>query len=54
MSAKTGLGALGALVWVAGVILAKGFWWTLASVFLPVVAYFIVVQKALQAAGWVS
>lgn len=44
----------GAAVWVAGIVLAKGFWWTLAAVVVPFVSTFIVVSKALHVAGWVS
>lgn len=49
------LGAIaGTAVWVAGIILAKGFWATLGAVLLPFVAWYIVVKHALIALGWVS
>lgn len=49
-----GVGAfLGFGVWVAGVILAKGCWVTLAAIFIPFVAWFITIGKVLSIAGWV-
>lgn len=40
--------------WLAGVVLAKGFWSTcVAIVFMPW-AWYLLVERALQAAGWVS
>lgn len=45
---------LGALIWVAGVVLAKGFWLTLLAVVFPLYGAFLVVMKLLAALGWVS
>lgn len=46
-------GALGALVWIAGIILAKGFWLTLLAVVFPIYGAVLVVEKILAALGWV-
>ena len=49
-----GWGIIGAGVWIAGIILAKGFWSTLAAVFLPLWDIYLVVDKVLHATGLVS
>lgn len=52
--------ALGALIavsllfaWMAGIVLAKGFGWTLACICLFFPACYLVVEKILQQIGWV-
>lgn len=52
--------ALGALItvsllfaWMAGIVLAKGFGWTIACICLIFPAYYLVVEKILQQIGWV-
>jgi hypothetical protein len=39
--------------WVAGIILAKGFWWTALAVVLPFYGWYLIVTKVLQIVGWV-
>jgi hypothetical protein len=39
------------VVWIAGVVLAQGFWSTLASVFIPFWAWYLVVERIMQANG---
>lgn len=38
--------------WLAGIVLAKGFWWTVAAIVTPYGLY-LVAEKALKVAGWV-
>ena len=40
------------LIWLAGIVLAKGFWLTVAAIFTPYGAY-LVVERLLIMAGWV-
>ena len=37
--------------WIAGIILAKGFWWSALAVVLPFYSYYLVVKQALIALG---
>jgi len=39
--------------WVAGFVLAKGFWSTLFCI-IPFWAYYLVVERGLQVAGWLA
>ena len=39
--------------WVAGAVLSKGFWLTTAAIFFPPYAWYVVVERALVAIGWV-
>ena len=40
--------------WMMGVVLAKGLWSTIAAISLPPYAWYLVVERALIAIGWVS
>jgi len=44
---------IAALMWVAGVVLAKGFWMTAFTVCIPFYAWYLVVERAMQAIMWV-
>lgn len=35
------------LTWLGGIALAKGFWSTIAAIFVPVYAWYIVVEQIL-------
>ena len=35
------------LMWVAGVVLAKGFWLTILSIVIPFYAVYLVVEQAM-------
>lgn len=35
--------------WVHGLVVAKGFWWTLASFFIPVVSWYFSMQWLIDA-----
>lgn len=43
-----------ALGWLAGVVLASGFWSTAAAVCIPFYAWYLVMERAMQLAGWIS
>jgi hypothetical protein len=38
--------------WLAGIVLATGFWSTLAAVALPPWAMYLVVERGMRAIGW--
>jgi len=42
------------LVWLAGAVLAKGFWSTLISLCVPLWALYLVVERALGVLGWLA
>lgn len=44
--------ALGAAFWIAGLILAKGFWWTALAAVFPLYGVYLVVVKAMTMGGW--
>jgi hypothetical protein len=39
------------VTWLAGIVLAKGFWFTLASAFLPPVAWYFLVEHLMKIGG---
>ena len=39
--------------WIAGIILAKGFWSTFFAVILPLWSYVVVVYTGLVELGWI-
>jgi hypothetical protein len=41
------------LAWIAGIVLAKGFWSTSLAVVMPLWGLYLLVERALIAAGWV-
>lgn len=40
------------VMWIAGFILAEGFWWTVLAVVIPLYGYYLVVREILQTIGW--
>jgi len=42
------------LVWLAGAVLAKGFWSTLVAIFIPFWALYLVVERLMMVWGWVA
>ena len=34
------------LMWLAGIVIAKGFWSTFFAIFVPLWAYYLVVEQA--------
>jgi pheromone shutdown protein TraB len=51
---KIELGVIGGTFWLAGIVLAKGFWLTLLAAFFPPYGWYLVVKQALLAMGWVA
>lgn len=41
-----------AITWLAGIVLAKGFWMTLAAVCIPPYGWYLVVERLMQIHGW--
>jgi len=35
------------LIWVAGVVLAKGFWFTILSIIVPLYSLYLVVEQVM-------
>jgi hypothetical protein len=49
-----GIGALLAvLAWLGGAVLAQGFWSTAFALVMPLWAWYLVAERAIQALGWV-
>ena len=42
------------LFWIAGIVLAKGFWSTAAAIILPPWGWYLIVERWLQMAGWIA
>lgn len=40
--------------WIAGVVLATGFWSTGAAVCMPPYAWYLVVERMMAMAGWIG
>ena len=45
---------LAILLWLAGMVLAQGFWVTVVAVLFPPYAWYLVVERALVIIGWVG
>jgi hypothetical protein len=45
------LGVISTFMWVAGIVLAKGFWWTTFAVLVPLYGWIKVVQLVLAHFG---
>ncbi len=48
------LGVVGSIFWMAGIVLAKGFWLTLLAAVFPPYGWYLVVKQGLIALGWAS
>ena len=42
------------LLWLAGIVLSKGFISTCAAICLPFYAWYLVVERVLMSIGWVT
>ena len=40
-----------AFSWIAGVVLAKGFWLTALAISIPFYAWYLIVERVMQMAG---
>ena len=38
--------------WIAGIVIAKGFWSTLAAVLVVPYAWYLVIEKIMLVSGW--
>lgn len=47
-------GALAIGGWLAGAVLAKGFWSTALALVFPLWGYYLCVERLLQVIGWVQ
>jgi hypothetical protein len=45
-------GVIAGLFWVAGVVIAKGFWWKVLAICIPFYAWYKVVEKIMVVNGW--
>ena len=43
--------AIALIMWIGGIIIAKGFWVTVACICLPFVAWYIFLERLLQIWG---
>ena len=41
------------IAWVAGAVLAKGFWLTTLAIIIPFYSWYLVMEQLLKAMGWV-
>ena len=48
---KEVIGFLLTVIWLVGIVIAKGFWSTLFSVVFPVWSWYLVAEKSLQIFG---
>lgn len=42
------------MVWIAGCVLASGFWSTLAAICIPFYAWYLVVERIMGTMGWLA
>lgn len=40
------------VTWIAGAVIANGFWSTVFAIFIPFWAWYLVVERGLVALGW--
>lgn len=40
------------MAWIAGIVLAKGFWSTVAAIFFVPWGWYLIVERAKQSWGW--
>lgn len=42
---------IGVIIWVAGIVIAKGFWSTFFALFIPLWAWYLVIERLLITYG---
>ena len=42
---------IGVIIWIAGIVIANGFWSTFFAIFIPIWAWYLVIEKMLIANG---
>lgn len=45
---------VGGVSWLAGIVLAQGFWSTAIATCMPPYAWYLVVERGLLLAGWLN
>lgn len=40
-------------MWIGGIVIANGFWSTLFAIFIPLWAWYLVIEKMFMSMGWV-
>lgn len=50
-SIETLLTFVAVVAWLAGVVIAKGFWLTAAAIFIPFYAWYLVIERAMLVWG---
>ena len=41
------------IFWLAGIVLAKGFWLTSLAICVPPYAWYLVVERGMKVLGWI-
>lgn len=34
-------------IWILGIVVAKGFWWTVGAIFIPPISWYLAIEFAL-------
>lgn len=34
-------------IWITGIVVAKGFWWTVGAIFIPPISWYLAIEFAL-------
>lgn len=51
---KSIVGFLSGCMWVSGIVLADGFWSTLFSIFIPLWAWYLTIERLLEMSGFIG
>lgn len=51
---KATISTFSALIYIAGIVLAKGFWSTFFAVFIPPWGWYLLVEHSLRTLGWIA
>jgi len=51
MSINNTTGLVLLILWLAGIVLSKGFWWTLLAIVMPPWSIYILVERAMAMAN---
>lgn len=33
------------IVYIAGIVIAKGFWWTVGAIFIPPIGWYLIIEQ---------
>jgi hypothetical protein len=42
---------IGVIIWIAGIVIANGFWSTFFAIFIPLWAWYLVIERVLVTNG---